>query len=78
MQNVETVEITGLGSINSSAQHLNDLRQVVIISKLISVLNSLETLWDSLTMCLKLSRVVLLVLPLELKIIDLIAVKIIT
>ena len=68
-----------MGSINSSAQHLNDLRQVVTISKLISVPNSLETLWDSLTMCLKLSGVViLLVLLLQLKIIELIAVKIIT
>lgn len=41
------MEITGLGSISSSVQHLNDLGQVVIISKLIGVPNSLETWGES-------------------------------
>lgn len=36
-----------MGSISSSAPHLNDLRQVVIISKLIGVPNSIETLGKS-------------------------------
>lgn len=40
---MQKLEITGLGSISSSAPHLNDLRQVVTISKLIGVTNSLET-----------------------------------
>lgn len=36
-----------MGSISSSVQYLNDLRQVVIISKLIGVPNGLDTCGES-------------------------------